>query len=136
MAIFAAFGELIPLLGPSLAAIPAVVVVFLDSWQLGLAVAVFYVVLQQTESVVLLPLIMDSQANITPSVGDHIRLVRWGACRYSRLDYRHSRRRGTARDRGRGDRAGDPALDRCRCRAAGEKLIRPALLLLMAAIMH
>lgn len=66
MAIFAAFGELIPILGPNLAAIPAVIVAFLESWQLAVAVVVFYVVVQQLESVLLVPLIMDNQANIPP----------------------------------------------------------------------
>lgn len=66
MAIFAAFGELIPILGPNLAAIPAVIVAFLESWQLAVAVVVFYVVLQQVESVLLVPLLMNSQANIPP----------------------------------------------------------------------
>src|SRR5699024_1995573 len=64
--IFAAFGELIPILGPNLAAIPAIVVAFLDSWQLALAVAVFYLVLQQLESNIFVPLIMRNQANIPP----------------------------------------------------------------------
>lgn len=66
LAIFAAFGELIPILGPNLAAIPAIIIAFLDSWQLALAVVIFYVVLQQIESNVLVPLIMRNQADIPP----------------------------------------------------------------------
>ncbi len=66
MAIFAAFGELIPIIGPNLAAIPAIIVAFLDSWQLALAVAIFYLVLQQIESNVIVPLIMSNQADIPP----------------------------------------------------------------------
>ncbi len=66
LAIFAAFGELIPILGPNLAAIPAIIVAFLDSWQLALAVVVFYLILQQIESNVLVPVIMQNQANIPP----------------------------------------------------------------------
>lgn len=66
LAIFAAFGELIPILGPNLAAIPAIIIAFLDSWQLALAVVVFYIVLQQIESNVLVPLVMKNQADIPP----------------------------------------------------------------------
>ena len=66
MAIFAAFGELIPILGPNLAAIPAIIVAFLESWQLALAVVVFYLILQQVESNIFVPLIMKNQANIPP----------------------------------------------------------------------
>lgn len=68
MAIFAAFGELIPILGPNLAAIPAVIVAFLESWQLAFGVIVFYVVLQQLESVLLVPALMNAQANIPPLI--------------------------------------------------------------------
>lgn len=66
LAIFAAFGELIPILGPNLAAIPAIIVAFLDSWQLAVAVVIFYIVLQQIESNVLVPIIMKNQADIPP----------------------------------------------------------------------
>lgn len=66
LAIFAAFGELIPILGPNLAAIPAIVIAFLDSLELAIAVVVFYVVLQQLESALLVPKLMDSQASIPP----------------------------------------------------------------------
>lgn len=66
MAIFAAFGELIPILGPNLAAIPAIIVAFLESWQLALAVVVFYLILQQLESNIFVPIIMKNQANIPP----------------------------------------------------------------------
>lgn len=66
MAIFAAFGELIPILGPNLAAIPAIIVAFVESWQLALAVVVFYLILQQVESNLLVPLIMRNQADIPP----------------------------------------------------------------------
>lgn len=66
LAIFAAFGELIPILGPNLAAIPAIIIAFMDSWQLALAVVIFYIVLQQVESNVLVPIIMKNQADIPP----------------------------------------------------------------------
>lgn len=66
MAIFAAFGELIPILGPNLAAIPAIIVAFMESWELALAVLVFYLILQQLESNILVPVIMRNQADIPP----------------------------------------------------------------------
>lgn len=53
--------ELLPILGPWLSAIPAVVLALTVSPELAIAVAVFYLVLQQIESNIILPLIQRHQ---------------------------------------------------------------------------
>jgi len=66
LALLAFLGELIPVLGPWLAGVPAVAIAATQSLQLALFVAVFYILLQQFESYVLLPTIMKSQASVPP----------------------------------------------------------------------
>lgn len=66
LAIIAGLGELVPNIGPVVAAVPAIVVGFLDSPTQGLIVAGFYIVLQQIESNILVPNIMNQQADVPP----------------------------------------------------------------------
>lgn len=66
LAVLAGLGELIPVLGPFLAAIPAVGVALITGEQSVILVIAFYVGLQQVESNILLPLIMRGQARIPP----------------------------------------------------------------------
>lgn len=66
LAIISGLGELIPIVGPILATVPAVLVGFLDSPQQAIIVLVFYLALQQLESNLLVPLIMRNQADIPP----------------------------------------------------------------------
>lgn len=66
LAILAVLGELIPVVGPIAAAIPAVIVGFLDSPTQGLIVIAFYLILQQVESNAVVPNVMSNQANIPP----------------------------------------------------------------------
>lgn len=66
LAIVAFLGELIPVLGPLLAGIPAVGIALFHSWELALIVFLFYFVVQQIESYVILPNIMSKQADIPP----------------------------------------------------------------------
>jgi predicted PurR-regulated permease PerM len=66
LAVLAGFGELIPVLGPLLAMIPAVAVALAAGEVNPLLVVVFYIALQQVESNLLLPLIMRGQARIPP----------------------------------------------------------------------
>jgi predicted PurR-regulated permease PerM len=66
LALLAGVGELIPVLGPVLASVPAVAVALLDSPSKALIVIIFYFVLQQFESNVLLPNFMRSQADVPP----------------------------------------------------------------------
>jgi predicted PurR-regulated permease PerM len=66
LALVAAFGELLPVVGPILAAIPAVIVAFFESPTQAVIVAVFYLVLQQVESNVIMPNVMKNQADVPP----------------------------------------------------------------------
>jgi predicted PurR-regulated permease PerM len=60
--------ELVPMVGPVVAAIPAVFLAFLQSPSLGLWVIVIYVVVQQLENHLLVPLILGKTLNLNPVV--------------------------------------------------------------------
>jgi predicted PurR-regulated permease PerM len=66
LALIAAIGELIPIVGPLLAAIPAIVVAFSVSPATALGVAVFFFLQQQVENHVLVPRVMSRQVGISP----------------------------------------------------------------------
>jgi predicted PurR-regulated permease PerM len=66
LAVIAFLGELVPLIGPTVAEVPAVALGLLSSPTKGLIVLVFYVALQQVDGNVILPLIIRSQAKISP----------------------------------------------------------------------
>jgi predicted PurR-regulated permease PerM len=59
LALIAAIGELIPIIGPILSAIPALAIALIDSPRQAVIVLVFYILLQQFESNILLPHVMD-----------------------------------------------------------------------------
>lgn len=60
--------EMIPIIGPIIAAVPAVLVGFTQSWLLGVGVVVFYLLVQQTESYLLVPFIMRKATGLNPLV--------------------------------------------------------------------
>ncbi len=67
LALVAGFGELIPMVGPLLGAIPAVLLAFLDGSIIeAVKVAVFFIALQQVENRLLVPYIMKKQAGVPP----------------------------------------------------------------------
>lgn len=66
LALIGALGELVPVIGPILATVPAVGVALLESPTQALIVLGFKIVVQQVESNVLVPLVMRRQANIPP----------------------------------------------------------------------
>jgi putative heme transporter len=66
LGIFAGLMEIIPYLGPIIAAIPILIVALLDSPTTALIAFVFLVLLQQFESYVLLPYIMRTQTKVSP----------------------------------------------------------------------
>jgi predicted PurR-regulated permease PerM len=66
LALIAAVGELIPYIGPILAAVPAMAVSMTISWQLTLAVAAFFFVQQQLEGSLLVPKVMQRQVGLPP----------------------------------------------------------------------
>jgi predicted PurR-regulated permease PerM len=65
LALIAAIGELIPIVGPLLAAIPGIAVALSVSPTLALGVAIFYLVQQQIENHVLVPKIMERQVGVS-----------------------------------------------------------------------
>src|SRR5262249_41168774 len=66
LALIAAVGELIPIVGPILAAVPGVAVAFGSSWKLGLVVGLLYLAQQQAEANVLVPKLMERQLGLNP----------------------------------------------------------------------
>ena len=67
-AAIAAVFEIIPIVGPILAAVPAVVTTFLSSPVLGLSVVALYLVVQQTESHVIVPVVMKKAVGLSPLI--------------------------------------------------------------------
>lgn len=68
LALWVAFADLIPLVGATLGAIPAVAVAFLHSVPIGIATIVFYVLYQQFENHVLQVTIMSRTVDLNPLV--------------------------------------------------------------------
>jgi predicted PurR-regulated permease PerM len=66
LALIAAVTEAIPIVGPLLGAIPAILVAATVSPELALAVAVIYLILQFTEGNVLVPIVMRNTIGISP----------------------------------------------------------------------
>jgi len=64
--VISALGELIPNIGPILAAVPPVLFTLLDDPQKALYVALFTIVLQQVEGNLIVPLLMGSAAEMHP----------------------------------------------------------------------
>lgn len=68
LALIAAIGEMIPVVGPILSAVPAIAVAFSVSPALALGVAIFFFFQQQFENHVLVPKIMERQVGVSPVV--------------------------------------------------------------------
>jgi predicted PurR-regulated permease PerM len=66
LALVAAIGEMIPVVGPILSAVPAVIVGFTVSPQTGLFVLVFFLAQQQIENHILVPKVMQRQVGVSP----------------------------------------------------------------------
>jgi predicted PurR-regulated permease PerM len=65
LALVAAIGEMIPVVGPLFAAIPAVIVGFSVSPAVGFGVALFFLLQQQFENHVLVPKVMERQVGVS-----------------------------------------------------------------------
>ena len=65
LALIAALGELIPIVGPVLSAIPAIAVAFTVSPTLAFGVTVFFFIQQQFENHVLVPKVMERQVGVS-----------------------------------------------------------------------
>jgi predicted PurR-regulated permease PerM len=68
LALIAAIGEMIPVVGPLLAAVPAVLVALAASPGLAVTVALFFFLQQQFENHVLVPRVMSRQVGVSPVV--------------------------------------------------------------------
>ena len=68
LALIAAIGEMIPVVGPLLAAIPAIAVALSVSPAAALFVAIFFVIQQQIENHVLVPKVMERQVGVSAVV--------------------------------------------------------------------
>ena len=66
LALWVAFADLIPLVGATLGAVPAVLVAFLHSTPAGIAVLVFFIAYQQFENHVLQVTIMSRSVKLNP----------------------------------------------------------------------
>ena len=66
LALLSALGEMIPIVGPILAAIPAIAVASTVSLQKVLFVVIFFVLQQQLENHILVPRIMSRQVGVSP----------------------------------------------------------------------
>jgi predicted PurR-regulated permease PerM len=66
LALLAAVGEMIPIVGPILSAVPAVLVALTVSPMLALGVLIFFVLQQQFENHLLVPRVMARQVGISP----------------------------------------------------------------------
>ncbi len=64
----AAILEIVPMVGPVLAAIPAIFLAFIQSPTLGLWVIVFYVIVQQLENHILVPVVLGKTIGLNPVV--------------------------------------------------------------------
>jgi predicted PurR-regulated permease PerM len=68
LAIVAGFGELIPVIGPILTAIPAIIVGATDGFQTAIWVTVLYLIIQQVENQVLVPRIVGNTLKLHPAL--------------------------------------------------------------------
>ncbi len=67
-ALLAGLLEIVPYVGPIIAAIPAVILGFLQSPMLGLLVVLLYVVIQQLENYIIVPQVMKKTVGLNPIV--------------------------------------------------------------------
>ena len=68
LALIAAFGEMIPIVGPFLSAIPAILAALAVSPRTALYVAIFWLLQQQVENHLLVPKIMQRQVGVSPVI--------------------------------------------------------------------
>ncbi len=68
LAVVAGILELIPIIGPILSAIPAIIVALVQSPVLGLGVGIFFLVVQQLENNVLVPKVMEKAVGLSPLI--------------------------------------------------------------------
>ncbi|MEA2486213.1 MAG: hypothetical protein QOD46_1324, partial [Actinomycetota bacterium] len=67
LALWVAIADLIPLVGATLGAVPAVIVAFVGSIPLGIATIVYFIVYQQTENYLIAPRVMTRAVDLSPA---------------------------------------------------------------------
>lgn len=67
LSLWVLLAALIPLVGATIGAIPAVIVAFFDSTGVGLATLVFFLIYQQVENYVIAPKVMNKAVDISPA---------------------------------------------------------------------
>jgi len=65
LALIAGIGEMIPVIGPIISAIPAIAVAATVSWKTALFVLIFFVLQQQFENHILVPKVMERQVGVS-----------------------------------------------------------------------
>lgn len=68
LAILAGILEMVPMIGPIISAIPAVLVASGTSWWLALSVIIFYFLVQQLENHLIVPLVMRRAVGVPPLI--------------------------------------------------------------------
>ena len=68
LAVISALFEIIPVAGPILAAIPAVITGFVMSPIIGVSIIALYVIVQQTESHIIIPVVMKKAVGLSPLI--------------------------------------------------------------------
>ena len=68
LAFWVGIADLVPLVGATVGAIPAIAVAFFSGWRIGLAVAVYFLVYQQIENHFVQPVVMRRTASLNPLV--------------------------------------------------------------------
>ena len=68
LAIIAGILEIVPIIGPTISAIPAIIVAFAQEPILALAVLILYVIIQQFENHILVPKVMEKTTGVSPVI--------------------------------------------------------------------
>ena len=68
LAFWVGIADLLPLVGATIGAVPAIAVAFFSGWRIGLAVAIYFVVYQQIENHFVQPVVMRRTASLNPLV--------------------------------------------------------------------
>ena len=68
LAVFAGLAQFVPIIGPIVASVPALLVALTESWQMVLWVLALYVVIQQVESNLVTPLVQRRTVHLPPAL--------------------------------------------------------------------
>ena len=68
LAVFAGLAQFVPIIGPIVASVPALLVALTESWQMVLWVLALYVVIQQVESNLVTPLVQRRTVHLPPAI--------------------------------------------------------------------